>query len=462
MMIVDKEGEKKTVSTMMSVMESELPVIRCPCGGGICSVWTSKTEKNPNRKFFCCPSNQRSKGGKSFFKWCDEVAGFRAPHCPCAAGICSLSRDSDKSRWYFSCRIKKGHGACSFFQWADGQLNTLMNEKSYGNACYSSRQSHRLYKRPDNDLGTLKDLNAKVDYECPLAENFEASTDSLMIEQSKPDEIPRLVDCNPDIQEIESFDPVIRGASRLPDRKLQCNVHHRQTVFWRLISAAGDSIDKGVYVHGWLGRLAFSPPHCLKDPPVATFFCCIAPSLDPVTGMEDADIFDAEYLGSPTQSSSEAESNVQLPETPPKVDQVSREVLWKSSRVNSSSSSIQGTNVSDSILKVYGEGLLCILESMNMVDHEKMQNIAEATFETFRRLSLDYEHFAEGVKEFIHLSSKLAQIEGSMGEDLCFEKLIDIYDSKKMLFDNDSGQHKAAVATFEVSENRLKSVKEEV
>lgn len=40
------EAEKK---------EDAPPPKACPCGGGMCSVFTSSTERNPGRKFYRCP-----------------------------------------------------------------------------------------------------------------------------------------------------------------------------------------------------------------------------------------------------------------------------------------------------------------------------------------------------------------------------------------------------------------------
>ncbi|KAJ4824151.1 hypothetical protein Tsubulata_033619 [Turnera subulata] len=80
-----------------------LPVVQCPCGGGSCSIVVSRTDKNPDRKYFACPDRRRPEGC-GFFKWCDDV---RAPPCPCEAGLCSYNKDPPSGRWYFACRIPK-------------------------------------------------------------------------------------------------------------------------------------------------------------------------------------------------------------------------------------------------------------------------------------------------------------------------------------------------------------------
>ncbi|KAF2322984.1 hypothetical protein GH714_032634 [Hevea brasiliensis] len=61
--------------------------------------------------------------------------------------ILNLSREStgpNGENWYFACRIKKNHGACSFFQWVDSEVNAMMR-KGAENAsnmphCYPSEQ----------------------------------------------------------------------------------------------------------------------------------------------------------------------------------------------------------------------------------------------------------------------------------------------------------------------------------
>uniref|UniRef100_A0A6N2LJS8 Uncharacterized protein n=1 Tax=Salix viminalis TaxID=40686 RepID=A0A6N2LJS8_SALVM len=92
-------------SSSPSVQGPYLPVVRCPCG--------------------------TCKGGCGFFEWSDDiVARFKPPMCPCDAGTCSLnivSSGPDSGRWYFACRITKGHGACNFFQWADSEGNNMKN-----------------------------------------------------------------------------------------------------------------------------------------------------------------------------------------------------------------------------------------------------------------------------------------------------------------------------------------------
>ncbi|XP_077228954.1 uncharacterized protein LOC143861883 [Tasmannia lanceolata] len=126
-----RKKSEPSVSGGVVMDGSDPPVWQCDCGGGACLVFTSRTEKNPGRKFYSCPG--KPGGGKcKFFKWCDtvvvssyqrlDVAEPPYPMCTCGAGKCSLltSNDGkDAGRKYFACPVRRGQGACNFFQWQD-------------------------------------------------------------------------------------------------------------------------------------------------------------------------------------------------------------------------------------------------------------------------------------------------------------------------------------------------------
>ncbi|EOA33821.1 hypothetical protein CARUB_v10021297mg [Capsella rubella] len=76
------------------------PVIHCPCNGGVCNVFTSKTEENPNRRFYKCPSC-------GYFKWCDQE---------------SIIKPESISNF----------GACGFFKLED-DVQTLPKSEQLGN-----------------------------------------------------------------------------------------------------------------------------------------------------------------------------------------------------------------------------------------------------------------------------------------------------------------------------------------
>ncbi|KFK25628.1 hypothetical protein AALP_AA8G139400 [Arabis alpina] len=97
------------------------PLIHCRCGGGFCLIKVSKSLANPGRRYYKCPAVQSC---RTFIKWCDEVTDedinfrpdFIIPICSCGAGICRRFV-ADSGRAYFVCCIKKGFGACGYFEW---------------------------------------------------------------------------------------------------------------------------------------------------------------------------------------------------------------------------------------------------------------------------------------------------------------------------------------------------------
>ncbi|KAL5993726.1 hypothetical protein ACLOJK_040984 [Asimina triloba] len=46
-------------TTPTPIDRRDFPVKLCPCGDGPCVVRTSRTERNPGRNFYCCPSTER-------------------------------------------------------------------------------------------------------------------------------------------------------------------------------------------------------------------------------------------------------------------------------------------------------------------------------------------------------------------------------------------------------------------
>ncbi|KAL1225419.1 hypothetical protein V5N11_009071 [Cardamine amara subsp. amara] len=109
--------------TTDAVTVTSPPVIHCPCNAGVCNVLTSKTVKNPKRRFYICPSVPSC----GFFKWCDQVSIKSEPisdnpTCLCGSGPCkrvTVIDGPNAHRSYFVCSIKKSFGACGFFKWED-------------------------------------------------------------------------------------------------------------------------------------------------------------------------------------------------------------------------------------------------------------------------------------------------------------------------------------------------------
>ncbi|VVB14395.1 unnamed protein product [Arabis nemorensis] len=112
------------------------PSIHCTCGGGFCLTKVANTQRNPGRKFYKCPTVRTFAQDCGFFKWCDKVTdedirfrpAFMIPICPCGSGLCrKFIADSgpDSGRAYYLCCIKKGFGACGYFQWEGVEMGPI-------------------------------------------------------------------------------------------------------------------------------------------------------------------------------------------------------------------------------------------------------------------------------------------------------------------------------------------------
>eukprot|EP00268_Persea_americana_P019642 TRINITY_DN2009_c0_g1_i9.p1 TRINITY_DN2009_c0_g1~~TRINITY_DN2009_c0_g1_i9.p1 ORF type:complete len:585 (-),score=121.04 TRINITY_DN2009_c0_g1_i9:149-1903(-) len=124
----NKRSSPSLPSASNIINGQDFPEMQCPCGAGICRVLTSKTPKNPGRKFYRCPDPGPSRC--DFFEWCDtvtcngvpNVVESSCPTCSCGAGKCILLTEKDgkdAGRKYFACNVKKGQGACNFKLWHD-------------------------------------------------------------------------------------------------------------------------------------------------------------------------------------------------------------------------------------------------------------------------------------------------------------------------------------------------------
>ncbi|GLT81579.1 hypothetical protein SLE2022_000220 [Rubroshorea leprosula] len=209
---------------------NNVPVLRCGCHR-TCFVRVSHTEKNPNRKYYYCPECE-------FIGFCDT---FEAIMCPCGAGFCTINLDGDgekgpknyhkqNKRYYYTCRIRRGHGACGFTQFSSAQHPWPSQVMPIS----SPKDKPPLEETPTHH---------------PVARNQQDSSDG----------------CN--LVTVEGRIHVSRLGS-------QSEIHGRQIAFCNQMSSAGDSPTQckivyilGVRVFGWLGRLVFSPSRSLADPP---------------------------------------------------------------------------------------------------------------------------------------------------------------------------------------------------
>ncbi|XP_028796453.1 uncharacterized protein LOC114751921 [Neltuma alba] len=120
----------KNKSRSQNAQNSNFPQIYCRCGHGLCEVRTANNDRNFGRSYFVCPVKRGKRCGDFFVKWCDDPIDdndlrpplCKYPTCSCGAGVCrriKATSGSYKGRYFFSCPIEQGYGACSYLVWED-------------------------------------------------------------------------------------------------------------------------------------------------------------------------------------------------------------------------------------------------------------------------------------------------------------------------------------------------------
>ncbi|XP_058102813.1 uncharacterized protein LOC131246564 isoform X2 [Magnolia sinica] len=110
-----KKKSQRLESSSGQIDNPEFPQKQCPCCEGACLILTSKTKKNPGRKFYKCPAKDCT---CDFFEWCDTARFGQRPNvpmppypmCSCGAGKCRLLTSNmrrDAGQKYFVCPVKK-------------------------------------------------------------------------------------------------------------------------------------------------------------------------------------------------------------------------------------------------------------------------------------------------------------------------------------------------------------------
>lgn len=414
-------------SSSTSVQVPDLPVVRCPCGGGTCRVSTSNTVKNPGRKFYACPVDQRTSGSCGFFKWSDDIAArFKPPMCPCGAGSCSLnivSSGPDRGRWYFACRIKKNHGACKFLQWADSEGNNMQNMQGDESKGYPARRSLLTV---NNEQCTEDNKSSDIESESTMVKSVDNYPISSMDPPIRKDEVlvRDLV-----MQDSESCEIVSGTALEVPPPIPKPEIPCQEPEFSLQISNARDTKIEGTS--------PFDP--VIEDVGDIEALALLAGSS---SNDDESDIQQGPFLQSPREDAEHPNGIFQEPSGMQTV--------------------VENSDTSKLALKTFGQVLLDILQSMDQTQHETMLKVAENTFDSLRHLSIDYASFSKAVREYIECKSKLAGIEESMGADSSSEEFLGHYNDKKTQFDNISQRHVEAVSAYEASENHLQSLRLEV
>ncbi|KAG7585537.1 Zinc finger CCHC-type [Arabidopsis thaliana x Arabidopsis arenosa] len=179
---------KTTTKPTSAAAAASLPVIHCPCNAGACNILTSKTEKNPNRRFYTCPSCK-------FFKWCDQVSIKSEPisdlpTCPCGAGPCkrvTVIDGPNAQRSYFVCCIKKGFGDCGFFKWED-DVQIQPESEQVENDGFSGFDESLLHETELDSDGNVKRNRLGVVVESEL--NPTSSSESTTLGNRVADTLP--------------------------------------------------------------------------------------------------------------------------------------------------------------------------------------------------------------------------------------------------------------------------------
>ncbi|TXG54970.1 hypothetical protein EZV62_020226 [Acer yangbiense] len=459
------------------------PTIQCPCGRGACAIRVSRTKKNPDRKFYACPVPGTSDCG--FFKWCDEVKDgdikscpqSKFPKCACGAGICRKLKDSS-GRSYFVCRIKTGHGACRFFQWENTPENTRVVEhvdesKGYGSP-QSTCDSHPSLERSETmefevpEVENPQGFPSLVSMPISSAEDDMRLMEGCIYDQTSDISSPNHRDPSPCVApengsptfestigdlvmgEAESLNSMTKKKSSRGIFVMSRNeVHRRQIEFWMQIAAVEDISTGGIF-----------------------------PSFDPIFVPEDGNVLNAERdkLSSPTPGADR---------------QLWNGVLWKPSGLKRSFATIQSDILISSVSKSpectatpiqsleqaavqfqkrleqaaldFQNEFVTILNKIDPSDPDTMTKEANKFFSNLDQVQLpiDYEPFSRRVREFIESASRLAGIEKSICKDCSLEELTEIYNGKKVWFDDISKAHDEAVAAFANSIQRHQSLQEE-
>ncbi|KAJ4962135.1 hypothetical protein NE237_022045 [Protea cynaroides] len=160
----EKTRSKKELPAVRSFDRQYLPEMECRCGAGTCHILTSKTEKNPGRKFYKCPG--KDGGSCRFFEWCDsvktsqscDVPQYSYPTCSCGAGICRIAvvKDGkDVGQKAFVCPVKKGQGACNFYQMLDSPGQTASSSHLEESNAFSSQSVSNAQEDAEKKIGDV-------------------------------------------------------------------------------------------------------------------------------------------------------------------------------------------------------------------------------------------------------------------------------------------------------------------
>lgn len=384
------------------------------------------------------------------------------PDCLCGAGKCEIVQE--RTGKYFVCPIQKGHGACSFRTavFCTQPPKTAMSdfkEDSQG-GCLSPKRmkfDSPVVENPDQ-MSTPVGPSPRIEEVAIESDNYGDILDMSTIQEMV------MEDGETDVLLMEKSLQI----SRLPTKANQ----RRQIEFLRQISASEDATSAGIFLHGcgalipgWLGRLAFPPSGCVTIPQAKPFFCCVFPSLDPISIPKGVDTFNSGALNDQphTPFNAEPDSSLQISS----LDSQSGILLGLSSILNVPGIR-QGRDFTRQISRALVEvgvhvqsQLLTILDYTESRNHRSMMEAADKTFSLLNQLSVDHRSFSEHVRKFISCTSSLAKIEESMMAGQSSEEIMEWYDYERANFDKLSRMQAETEDAVTASDKRLKSLGEE-
>lgn len=238
---------------------------------------------------------------------------------------------------------------------------------------------------------------------------------------------------------------------------------------WRHLTCAQATSSGIRHIFGWWGRLAFAPPRCLTVPPPRPFYCCVFPSFNPITATQCKDVVNTRDLKALSQSPTTVESEGQPLLTASWDHQSPDEVLREPLGVKSPSTMVEGSIMTESIFKVFGQAaisvqneLISVLLSMDPLNHVAMTREANSAFAALNRLCIDYRCFHGRVKEFIACVAVLAEIEETKKIHFSYRELGDRFEYMKVRFDDATCVHAEATVSVTGLKKSLGLISEEV
>lgn len=495
----------------------------CECGAGVCLLLTSKSETNPGRSYYRCPSANR---GCGFFKWLDQVRPdqliFNIPQCGCGAGICRLdfktTTGPNAGRKCFVCPIKKGQGACNFFMWLDAhsdaaagfQVNksTILPQSTLTNCSDVISANNDLVEEngPTNleqEIESLLRTSQCSRYLRPTSSLLKR--DKIILEESKgSDDEPLRKHCKRLRHGDSKSDGCPSGSSSTWQRTplassgnyltkkdgqdssptIETAIHHKKTDFGRqiffkntltasksfLFSRHHSSVLpinlEGLQETSWI----VTAIHQNLSFEIKGWWGRLA--FPPPKSLKEQSVGPFFCCVFPSFDPIFVPPNVNLLSDDVSVAPVasplgaSRQSLLTLSEgaqlLGTQENSIMRKLVSKAFVKAAEQlqsDLFTLLRSLDIQDHEIMVREADATFDALDQLQIEHKKYSEQVKEYIRCASLLAKINQS---DHSSRMLDDHYSYEKLKLDEINDAYARALDALSVSEQRAEYFAKEI